>query len=506
IIIERKIYMKNTLKTALVLLLSLALLLPAASVAFAENGPLSEKVWDEFYIAYVVLTEMNDAETDPVMHKVYYEDVGQEYDEPVELALFRNNEATPQDGAVYDRETNTLTLTDFNKKKYALETNVMGDDFTIEVIGDCYLSHIAAWGDAWGGSITVTGSGSLTVNSKKTFEAGISFYPEGADVKLVLENAGGTSIYGEKTAFEVSGGNDGFAATAGGAEVEVIKENAVRDEILSVETYGHPSEETVVFGTSDSDPDGIYTVSDVSYFIGETEEDFEDPACWEDRVDVGRYIYSAEYDLYLEDRAWADEAGGEFGKISFDSYEDAEAAGFHQNRDASGRPVYAEIIVCGNHSTDNPVSEDAAGNRYVVDGDYTDDLPYDSYAHTMQPIAEVEGAYLLTIAPEIDITTLTEISETVVYEDVFDYRYPSAELLYDGSIVEPVGDDIMPGDVDGDKDVTAQDARLALRGAIGLQELSSIQFIAADVDADKEVTAQDARHILRMSIGLEAKG
>lgn len=62
-----------------------------------------------------------------------------------------------------------------------------------------------------------------------------------------------------------------------------------------------------------------------------------------------------------------------------------------------------------------------------------------------------------------------------------------------------------PGDVDFDFSVTAADARLALRIAVGLEfaEPYSGVFLAADYDCDDVVTAADARLILRRAVGLE---
>ena len=61
------------------------------------------------------------------------------------------------------------------------------------------------------------------------------------------------------------------------------------------------------------------------------------------------------------------------------------------------------------------------------------------------------------------------------------------------------------GDVDADGSVSAADARLALRAAVGLDALSpsSAAFAAADVDFSKAVTAADARAILRAAVGLD---
>ena len=59
------------------------------------------------------------------------------------------------------------------------------------------------------------------------------------------------------------------------------------------------------------------------------------------------------------------------------------------------------------------------------------------------------------------------------------------------------------GDVDGDGSITSSDARLALRVAVGLENLNDSQKKPADVDGDGQITASDARLILRAAVGLE---
>ena len=59
------------------------------------------------------------------------------------------------------------------------------------------------------------------------------------------------------------------------------------------------------------------------------------------------------------------------------------------------------------------------------------------------------------------------------------------------------------GDIDMDGKVTAADARLALRAAVGAENLNDVQNIIADTDKDGDVDAADARLILRKSVGLE---
>ena len=61
------------------------------------------------------------------------------------------------------------------------------------------------------------------------------------------------------------------------------------------------------------------------------------------------------------------------------------------------------------------------------------------------------------------------------------------------------------GDVDNDGEIKSQDARLALRAAVGLEafEEGTPEFLAADVTKDGEIKSDDARLILRVAVNLE---
>ena len=61
----------------------------------------------------------------------------------------------------------------------------------------------------------------------------------------------------------------------------------------------------------------------------------------------------------------------------------------------------------------------------------------------------------------------------------------------------------IPGDVNGDSRVMADDARLALRASAGLATLDDRQTKAADADGSGSVLADDARQILRYSAKLQ---
>ena len=61
------------------------------------------------------------------------------------------------------------------------------------------------------------------------------------------------------------------------------------------------------------------------------------------------------------------------------------------------------------------------------------------------------------------------------------------------------------GDVDNDGEISAADARLALRGSVKLvkMEKDTQEFLSADADKDGTVTSSDARLILRVSVKLD---
>ena len=63
----------------------------------------------------------------------------------------------------------------------------------------------------------------------------------------------------------------------------------------------------------------------------------------------------------------------------------------------------------------------------------------------------------------------------------------------------------LPGDVDADGKITAADARLTLRAAVGLEvyETDSDAFQYADVVTNQKLTAADARMILRCAVKLD---
>ncbi len=106
------------------------------------------------------------------------------------------------EGAVYDEETNTLTLTDCIAP--ILNVNLMGNGFTIRLVGDNRLDRIQIWGFQYGGSVTITGNGSLTVNRDETYPVGILLNAEYSETCLMIDSGVIVDVYGSEAAVVVA--------------------------------------------------------------------------------------------------------------------------------------------------------------------------------------------------------------------------------------------------------------------------------------------------------------
>ncbi len=106
-------------------------------------------------------------------------------------------------GATYDPDTNVLTLE--NCTAAALDINLMGNGFTINLIGDNHIGYISAWGAMYGGSITFAGTGSLTVNESQTSEFGLVLNAEHSPSALIVKGGVEIEIYGSSKAVHIEG-------------------------------------------------------------------------------------------------------------------------------------------------------------------------------------------------------------------------------------------------------------------------------------------------------------
>ena len=105
-------------------------------------------------------------------------------------------------GARYDYNSNTLYLNNF--KGAGLNINWMGNGFKLVVTGNCELDYILAWGFGWGGSMTTTGDGTLTVNrNMDRAEYGIRLQAEGSQTCLMIDGSVTVDAYGNGGAVRI---------------------------------------------------------------------------------------------------------------------------------------------------------------------------------------------------------------------------------------------------------------------------------------------------------------
>ena len=162
----------------------------------------------------------------------------------------------------------------------------------------------------------------------------------------------------------------------------------------------------------------------------------------------------------------------------------------------------------------------------LKNGEPTDVYTVDTEQYNGQnySVYEANDAYIVSSAgpfggntPELAIrNTYTAVAQRMpasVFNAVTvdgDTLYVSAYTVQDGELnrIDSYGlrkDSVtfLQGDTDLDGEVTSADARLALRIAVGLDDVTPITKAAADMDGDIYVSPSDARLILRTSVGLE---
>lgn len=167
---NKKCHIKKiaALAGAVVLAVSSAVLYAAPPVK-AANGPCDTGDWA---YAYINVRTGEDSTT-----------------------IFSSKGTNSIDGMSYDRKTNTLTLNNYKNKTAGIATNMMGDDFKINLIGDNEMGGIGSYGDAWGGSINICGNGSLVINADRAGDYGVAFFAEGTNSVLSVADTCNVTIY-----------------------------------------------------------------------------------------------------------------------------------------------------------------------------------------------------------------------------------------------------------------------------------------------------------------------
>ena len=97
-------------------------------------------------------------------------------------------------GASYDASSNTLTLTDCTAE--CLDVNLMGNGFTVKLVGQNRIGYITMWGAGYAGSVTFTGSGTLIINEQRKEIVGLTVNGESSESAVLVDRGVTVDIYG----------------------------------------------------------------------------------------------------------------------------------------------------------------------------------------------------------------------------------------------------------------------------------------------------------------------
>ena len=106
----------------------------------------------------------------------------------------------------------------------------------------------------------------------------------------------------------------------------------------------------------------------------------------------------------------------------------------------------------------------------------------------------------------VDITSVNSDSDTDTTRDTGTDSDKTSDTDKQSEPDKPEIPDNTPkgtyGDLDGDEEITANDALTILRASVGMADLTPDQIAFADVDGDGDITANDALAVLRYSVGM----
>lgn len=398
-----------------------------AVTAFAGNGPsdyYDEYEGEKYYLAFLNFQKI-DEYGDPIFGEGSY------------FQVFSDNTVKNEmPNAKYDLATNTLTITDLNAPDCILIANMMGDDFKIVVKGTCSVASMLIYGDAYGGSLSIEGDGTLTINETKASYYAILLIPEGAssltfnlgkDVKVNMYSGTDSNyvaaIYAAEKDFDPA-----VSVKFGDAAPTLTKERVKTSYGVAGYLEDYEGTEGGYKCTAADDPDGYYVYSEWFSFNPETGE--YDLFSY---IEVIKYIYSPTFDCYFPDHEYhkAHSPDNDFSGIRFTSREDFENSIYTPVYDDNNNTVYTTFNVPNRmYSTSQPVYiyRSATGDeQYIIYTDYSQD--YKEIPCKVVEIPEVEGEYLFRPDETVKVDDLEEVMvETDNYNYFLtgdSYSYPS---------------------------------------------------------------------------------
>ena len=391
---------------------------------YAANGPMGEiTIGDESYFwAYIVFFEVDET------GQIIRDDEGNIVNGK---NIFSQDTVQNQlEGAVYDRDSNTLTITNLSAANMIMETNVMGDDFTLKVVGNCSIGQIKVWGDGYGGSLNILGDGTLTVNHSKVFDNAIVLNAEhsnsalkfGAGVKVNLYAKEDVAVVGQVP----SESSDKVFDFANGQNPDIRKDLDKYETTKWIQGFEivNLEDEGAYLSTADKveyskDPTGLYGANFSKYY--------EDDQIVAEGYRIVKLVYSEKYNAYFMDKSFGDE----FGELFIDK-NDLETSDFKMVKDANEEQVRYENVY--NNISSYQVYKDASGKEYALGHDYENNERID-YVLDFEPIEGLEGTYAFTKNTSVNVSDLEPAYDETISESLYTYTLTGTSFTYDGNNV-----------------------------------------------------------------------
>lgn len=371
----------------------------------AANGPMGS-ITDQYgthHLAYIDFLETDEN------GKIKYDESNYS---PISKTVYSNETAQNElSGANYDKATNTLTITNLSAENMIMETNVMGDDFTLKVIGNCSIGQIRVFGDNYGGTLNIEGNGTLTVNSKKLHENAIALYAEWSKSALNFGKEVTVNLYASKDAFVVKGtsiATANQAVTFANGQNTAVSQSIFQTESTKWVTGFCVSDDTTSFKLrkviNKNDSSGIYGLVDAS-----------NPSTGEIKYRIYKLAYSETYNAYFsvteeEIDAFTSE-DALYEKYSY------EGVTYLQN--------------CYYYRSSFRLYQDKSGTEYVIDGDFG--AAEDKVAMKLETLNGLEGCYLFTeTETTINPADLEPVFVTTPQNGFYNYTLSGTSFQYKG--------------------------------------------------------------------------
>lgn len=380
-------------KTISIILAALMLLSVFGVTAMAANGPNTEKDELGYYSARIILLNV---EKDGGDVSIYNENVV-------------DNDAI--EGASYDIDTNTLTLTDFNHPEFCLSLCDMGDDFKLNVVGDCTLFQITSSTDKYGGSLNITGTGLLIVNPDRKGETAVRILADGADSTLHIDNTVSVKLLSCENAVEFQGTAHADKDTVfmqGQDTVVVEGGKNILDEPVMIDG-AYISRDTTVEGYR------AHMINDPNYEQGLFSVTITQGDGGGNIYHVVKYVISDQFGVWVKDDSFdpVDLDEGEFNSNFVISTQQGSTPKEIEYLDENNEPATGYLVI-----EKTPTNGET---KFVIDIDF--DHNPDEMMHRAKPLdTNDSGEYILVLTwggYEVDVTNFYNRGLSYVYEDEY---------------------------------------------------------------------------------------